>query len=360
MRVLFFSHQAEFVFGGEVVTLAYMRELKRLGVEVHFASPAGPYHEMALGAASRCHLVSSVQFSRSLAFLPKLSGAMLKTHRELAGLCRENAIDILHSTSLKAMAYCWQLGASLPVVWHHHDILPASAANTIWLKGLAARAKLILCPSEATRSSLLEAGIAPGMASVLYNGFRLDEWNARPLRMEGAPLQLAFVGELSPRKGVDRLAGILDRLTGLGEIKLTLVGEGLSNPEFAARMRTELEAKGALFLGRREDVKDLYQGFDLLLVPSRQDPLPTVIVEAGLSGVPVIGAAAGGIPEMIEEGRNGYLFISEEEAAIAIGRAAERWTELSTGSRALAEERYDIQKLARKLIGHYQEAAGAG
>lgn len=356
VKVLFFSHQAEFVYGGEVVTLAFMRELKRIGVEVHFAAPAGPYFELAREAAGACHEVSAVQFSRELGQLPKLGGALFAAHRELAALARRHSIDVLHATSLKAMAYCWRLGGSMPVVWHHHDILPRSLANDLWARGLAARARVILCPSEATRSSLLAAGVPAGKARVLRNGFRVSEWAPRPARMEGAPLSLGFVGELSPRKGVDRLGAILDRLTGVGEAKLTVVGEGLSDPVYAGKVRSELEGKGAVFLGRRSDVKELYQGFDLLLVPSRQDPLPTVIVEAGLSGVPVIGARAGGIPEMIEDGRNGFLFGTEEEAAIAIGRARERWRELSAGARELAVARYDVEKLARELILSYQEA----
>lgn len=356
MRVLFFSHQAEFVYGGEVVTLAFMRELRRIGVEVHFAAPPGPYSELAKDAASSCHEVSSVQFSRDLGQLPKLGGAMLSTHKDLSGLVRRYSVDVLHATSLKAMAYCWRLGGSVPVAWHHHDILPRSLANDLWARGLAARAAVILCPSEATRASLLAAGVPAVKAKVLRNGFRASEWSPRPTRMDDAPLQLGFVGELSPRKGVDRLGPILERLTGVGETKLTVVGEGLSDPAYARRVRGELETKGAVFLGRRSDVKDLYQAFDLLLVPSRQDPLPTVIVEAGLSGVPVIGARAGGIPEMIVDGRNGFLFDTEEEAAIAIGRAKERWRELSAGARELAAERYDVEKLARQLIAHYQEA----
>lgn len=358
MKALFFSHQAEFIFGGEVVTLAYMRELKRIGVDVHFASPPGPYHERAKDVASRCHIVSSVQFSRSLSLLPKLGGALLSTQQELAAIARRHSIDVLHATSLKAMAYAWSLGSRVPVVWHHHDILPATLANNLWARGLASRAALILCPSEATRSSLLIAGVPAGKSKVLRNGFRVEEWSPRATRLEGAPVQLGYIGELSRRKGVDRLSLILDKLTGLGEVKLTVAGEGLSDPAFAARAKSELAARGATLLGQVKDTRPLYSSFDMLLVPSRQDPLPTVIVEAGLSGVPVVGARAGGIPEMIVDGKNGFLFDTEEQAALAVGRVMERWRELAAGSRELAVELYDIEKLTRQLISHYQEAVG--
>jgi glycosyltransferase involved in cell wall biosynthesis len=358
VRAIFFSHQADFIFGGEVVTLAFMRELKRVGVEVHFASPPGPYHDRAKDAATTCHLVSSMQFSRSISLLPKLGGALLSTHQDLAAIVRRHSIDVLHATSLKAMAYAWSLGSVVPVIWHHHDILPATKANNLWARGLAARAALILCPSEATRSSLTAAGVSAGKAKVLRNGFRTGEWSSRATRLDGAPLQLGFIGELSHRKGVDRLPVILDKLSGLGEVKLTVAGEGLSDPAFAARVKSELVARGATLLGQVKDTRPLYSSLDLLLVPSRQDPLPTVIVEAGLSGVPVVGARAGGIPEMILDGRNGFLFDTEEQAAIAVGRVMERWRELAAGAREIAVELYDIEKLTRQLISHYQEAVG--
>jgi hypothetical protein len=60
---------------------------------------------------------------------------------------------------------------------------------------------------------------------------------------------------------------------------------------------------------------------------------------------------------MIEEGRNGYLFSTEEEAAAGLRKVEGDWPNLSRVARELAEARYDISKLSRELLGHYQEAA---
>jgi glycosyltransferase involved in cell wall biosynthesis len=144
-------------------------------------------------------------------------------------------------------------------------------------------------------------------------------------------------------------------------VELSLGGSELSEPDFAHEVKEALTALGARFLGRVEDPKSFYAGIDLLLVPSRQDPLPTVIVEAGLSGLPVVASSAGGIPEMITEGGNGYFAETEEEYVRAIERARDpaRWRELSREARRLAESRYDVAKLTLELESHY-EAARAG
>lgn len=357
MKVLFFSHQAAFLYGGEIVTLAFLRALKARGVEVHFAAPAGPYLERARAFAVT-HEVPSRQFSRSFAALPGLALSIPATVRALDSIMERHGIDILHATSLKAMAYAWPLGRKRKVLWHHHDILPEGFFNNAWVRGLARRAKLVLAPSAATRDSVVAAGVPAEKCMVLANGFQPSEWRARPARKSAEYFHLAMVGEISSRKGVDRLPGILGALRYLGGaagVRISLVGDGLSQPEFSAEMKQVLRDEPVSFLGRRENVKEILQGVDLLLVPSRQDPLPTVIVEAFLSGVPVVGSRAGGIPEMIREAENGFLAEKDEEFAEAIIQARDpvRWLALSESARSFAEAHYDIDALSDRLAEIY-------
>jgi|GEM_PF-4557506 len=357
MKALFFSHQAQFIYGGEVVTLAFMREIKRAGVEVHFAGPSGPYAELAKEHAV-FHEVPSVQFSREIMLLPDIAVALISTHQVLKKIIRENSIDLVHATSLKAMVYAWKLGGSVPVLWHHHDILPATKANSLWVKGLAAHAAKILCPSQATLDSLVQAGVPKEKTAVLRNGFRADEWKARPAQ-HGPLFRVGLVGEISRRKGTDRLEKILAVLGPSPDFQFLVIGEALSDPAFADDLKSRLASRQVRFLGRRERMKELYQEMDVLLVPSRQDPLPTVIVEAGLSGLPIVGARAGGIPEMIEPGRNGFLFDTEAEAAGYLRETQKNWRTLSVTSRELAIQRYNIATLAKDLLRHYEEALRA-
>lgn len=350
MKVLFLSQQADFIFGGEMVTLAFMRELRAQGVEVHFASPPGPYFERAKEVAET-HTIPARQFRRDWKKLPGFLRAWWKTQRAISHLVEDHGIHIVHATSLKAMVYAWGLG--VPTIWHHHDILPTSIANHFWLKLIGTGVSLVLVPADASRAALVKAGVPGEKVHVLRNGFRLEEWVPRGPRAAGSPVRVGVVAELSHRKGIDRIEMIL-RILGDFPVEIDVVGEGLSEPGYAKAVRSKLESPQVRFLGRRNDIKNFYPQLDFLLVPSRQDPLPTVIVEAGLCGVPVIGSRVGGIPEMIVEGENGFLFSQESEAAAAI-RNIHRWDYLARGARLFAEEHYDIEKLTHSLREHYAQ-----
>jgi glycosyltransferase involved in cell wall biosynthesis len=77
-------------------------------------------------------------------------------------------------------------------------------------------------------------------------------------------------------------------------------------------------------LGHVANRDNIYSGFDLVAVPSINDPFPTVALEAGAYGLPVIGARSGGLPEIVRHGQTGLLVQpgSAAEFAGAISRLA--------------------------------------
>lgn len=363
VKVLFFSHQGSFIYGGEVSTFAFMKSLKAEGVEVHFACPEGILADLARKLTDKVHIVPAVQFSRRLRHLPRLFPALHGTRAALSRIVREEGIDLVHGMSLKAMAYAALL-RNVPVIWHHHDILPEGLRNQAWLHLFAARTRKILVPSEASRQALLAAGIGKGKVEVLHNGVDGSQWHPRPARRGGSPLVIGFVGELSERKGVDRLPALLAAMEeeGVGDCRWKIVGGQLSSPAVAEQLKASLapQIAGGMveFLGRRENVRDLMQGFDLLWVPSRQEPFGIVLIEAAFSGVPVVACPVGGIPEIVANGRTGFLCETIGEMASAIRSLAneEKWKEVSLEARKQAEARFDMKPLGRKLLSIYREA----
>lgn len=84
--------------------------------------------------------------------------------------------------------------------------------------------------------------------------------------------------------------------------EVTLVGNG----ELQVEDKSNLEFK-QVSLSSQDELIKMYQSADLLLVPSSFDNFPTVAIEAQLCGLPVLGTRVGGIPEILQNGRNGFL-----------------------------------------------------
>jgi glycosyltransferase involved in cell wall biosynthesis len=91
------------------------------------------------------------------------------------------------------------------------------------------------------------------------------------------------------------------------------------------------------FLGKigRRSLGNYYRRSDLVCVPSLSDPLPTVVLESLLSGVPVLGSNVGGIPYMVETGKNGIIVSHIDVSSIA--EAIEKLSQNRDHLRLLAE-----------------------
>lgn len=164
-----------------------------------------------------------------------------------------------------------------------------------------------------------------------------------------------FVGRLTAPKGVPEL---VEAMLGLGDpFTAVLVGpgplEGLGadDPRAGGRLR---------YLGARghDDVIRSMAAADVLVLPSHSEGLPTVLVEAGSIGLPVIASAVGGIPSLLAAGR-GTILPSPSPAAIREAIIAAR--EDAAAARAAAQRlrdhvhrEYDIDRNAGRLIDHYR------
>lgn len=356
-RILFFAHQASYVYGAEICTMELMSALRQ-EVDIIFCAPTGPFHERAASLADAVHLVPSIEFGVGERWTNPSFTAFVRTHRALMRIIREERIDIVHTIGIRAMAYAWMVGVTrrTRVVWHHHNTDPFSVVRWIYHRVLSAGADSIIVPSEATRRSLMQLGVRKASIERIYNGFTAAHWVPRSAAGNGT-FTVGFIGQLSERKGFDTVVEVIRSVAARNvPVRFVIAGDTLYEYQFAERMLATLkpfqEAGMVEVLGYRTDVPELLQGMDLLLVPSRLDPLPTVIIEAALSGVPALGNMADGIPELIVQGETGFLCTSTEEYVERIVQMQKDRAEaqrMGMMAREGAEERFDIRTMARSV-----------
>ncbi len=132
--------------------------------------------------------------------------------------------------------------------------------------------------------------------------------NERDIRFDNFIL---FVGHLQKVKGVDYLIEAFGKIKAdFPEFRLVLIGQGTEK----LNIGDDIELKGRLSLEQtRAIMKDCY----CLVLPSLSEGLPRVLMEAQALGKPVIGSNVGGIPELIEDGKNGFLFRAGDSDELA-------------------------------------------
>lgn len=230
-----------------------------------------------------------------------------------------------------------------------------------------ARARFVACISDFCRSQAMVFA-----ARDHWPKLQIVHCGIEPERYAAAPppggLRILFVGRLAAVKGV---AVLLDALTDLvaeyPDLHLTLIGDG---PDRAALEAQALDAGLAghvSFEGYRSqsEVADALAAHDVFVLPSFAEGVPVVLMEAMAAGRPVITTRIAGVPELVEDGRSGYLVPPGNLAALreALGmmlRDPGNQAAMGKAGRDRVLAAYEIGSEARKLAALIEGAGDAG
>jgi len=164
---------------------------------------------------------------------------------------------------------------------------------------------------------------------------------------------LLYVGRLSAEKEIDRIKPVLKAIPGA---RLALVGDGPYRQELEKYFADTPTHFVGYLTGR--DLGAAFASADAFIFPSRTETLGLVLLEAMAAGCPVIAANAGGIPDIVTDGVNGYLFDpTDEDGAIAatqrlLANAKER--EIFRHNARQEAERWGWASATRQLQGFYR------
>jgi glycosyltransferase involved in cell wall biosynthesis len=157
-------------------------------------------------------------------------------------------------------------------------------------------------------------GTPKGLVRCVFNGVTANEFD--PIVKAEDATDVLYVGEFRQIKGADLLIDAVARLRADGRpVTLTLAGDGEESANLKAQVAKLGLGEAVRFIGH---VKARY-GFSkgsLLVVPSRGDSMPYVVIEAAAAGIPMVAANVGGIPEIFDTHRDA-LFAPNLPAAMA-------------------------------------------
>jgi glycosyltransferase involved in cell wall biosynthesis len=180
----------------------------------------------------------------------------------------------------------------------------------------------------------------------------------------GGPPTLIFVGRLTQGKRPDRFIELVKALKERGQdLRAMIVGDG--------PMRAELEplalGAGVDLLGGRDDVSELMRDADLFVFTSlpEGEGMPGVLIEAGLSGLPVVATAVPGVSDVVEQGVTGVIvgvsdFQSLVDESAELLADYERRTMMANAARARCVKSFSMEASAAQFRDLLGEVQGAG
>jgi glycosyltransferase involved in cell wall biosynthesis len=217
----------------------------------------------------------------------------------------------------------------------------------------------LVCPVSTDLERRLAALAPRARMRAVPNPVDTDLFHPAPRRRGRA--RIVAVARLHARKGIDHLLRAFARVRGHQDAALDIVGDG---PERAAleTLANGLGLDGAVgFLGMRDHaaVAELMRGADLLVLPSLAENLPTVVLEAHASGLPVVATDVGGTREAIDL-EAGRLVAPGDDRALAGAIAAELGTEHDREAiAARASARYGHDAVAARWDAIFHELLAA-
>lgn len=237
------------------------------------------------------------------------------------------------------VALARKLGIPVIVKVHGSDVnthlLHTGRANQI-IRALN-RADAIVCVSQALAQTLAQHGIAEKKIHVLYNGIDhelfhpADSQEAR--ERLGLPTErkiLLFIGNLKPAKGCEDLLEAFSRIHNLcPDLDLYFIGSGPAGEAIASRANTlKLNERVTLVGNVNHDHIPLWiNASDVVSLPSHNEGVPNVLLEAMACGKPVVATGVGGIPEIVPQ-EAGTLVESQDPVGLAnalVATVAQEW-----------------------------------
>lgn len=297
--------------------------------------------------------LSDLAAVRAVGRLARATGAgILHGHGAKGGVCARLAVA-------PARRFYTPHGGSL----HYSRRSPAGLMFLTAERVMLARTDGLIFESDYGRRTFAERVGTPRCAQrVIHNGLGADEFADVVVAPDAA--DLLFVGELRALKGVDDLLDALALLAGEGRRPRTLiVGSGAGGDRFAARA-------GALGLASRVTfapampARAAFARGRIMVVPSRAESLPYIVLEAAAAGRPLIATRVGGIPEIFGPDADGLVAPGDARAlAGAIGAALADPAPLAARTlrvRARVRAEFSLDGMCDAVLDFYVRAGADG
>jgi teichuronic acid biosynthesis glycosyltransferase TuaC len=295
-----------------------------------------------LGRIRQLHSLKRIDVIHAHAALPCGHAAMLLSrHLKIPFVITVHGLDVFNTCSLSGVPAAWRQRVSVDVY--------SSTRN-------------VICISGRVQQILKDGMPASNCSTIVHNGVNPNLFSPDPAAAGQFAPEILAVGTLLPSKGHDLVLRAMAKLTpSFPQLRCMIIGEGPDNTRLQALARDLGIRQRVTFAGRqsRLEVAKAMRRCSLFALPSRNEGLGCVYLEAMSCGKPVIACLGQGIAEVIDHGKNGWLIPAEGleelvEGLSAFLRSAQLSAQTGTAARQTILEKLTLSHQVQQLAEVYR------
>lgn len=316
------------VGGSGVIATELGKMLAERGHEIHFITSSVPFRLNKIYPTVFFHEVEVNNYS-----VFQYSPYDIALASKMADVIKDEELDVLHVHYAIPHAVCAVLaremsGRDIGIVTtlHGTDISVLGQDSTLSqaIKYGIDKSDIVTTVSQALKEQTYELIDTVKPIETIYNFVDEREYfprNSGNLKEQFGIQEdekvLIHVSNFRKIKNLPHIVDAFMKIRANMKAKLLLVGDGPEKHRVMDQVKGSPYMKDVLFLGKQENLAELYAISDLKLLLSQQESFGLVLLEAMACGVPCIGTNVGGIPEVIEHGVDGYIVELGDTEAVA-------------------------------------------
>lgn len=354
------------VGGSGVVATELGKMLAEKGHEIHFITSSTPFRLNRLYANIFSHQVDVNSYS---VFQYAPYDIALAT--KIAEVIKNEELDLLHVHYAIPHAVCAILGRDMAgsnigivTTLHGTDITVLGTDSSLKdaIRYGIEKSDVVTAVSDSLKQQTYDMIAPDQQIETIHNFVDEREYYVRDssklkeeLGIQAHEKVLIHVSNFRKVKRVDDVVSTFAKVRETLEVKLLLVGDGPEMSGIHQQVKELHIEKDVLFLGKRDNLAELYSMSDVKLLLSEKEAFGLVLLEAMACGVPAIGSRIGGIPEIIEPGENGFLvelgdIDAAADAAIHILSDETLYQKMSEFALRTATQRFS----SKKILAEYE------
>jgi len=258
---------------------------------------------------------------------------IIRCFKILHSILQEGSFDLIHTHGYFAdlIGIVAAKKLHIPIVSTSHGFISNDRKLTIYnkLDRIALRYfDKIIAVSGTLKKELMRSGVKESKIIVIQNAVEFPYnqvdfgVNRRKTRLhfdiKDEDCVIGYVGRLSEEKGVRYLVEAGSIMKGkVKNFRIVMIGDGLQRKELECLVKQYKLENEIIFMGFQSDIENWIPALDIFVLPSLTEGTPMAILEAMSLGLPVVATRVGGVPEIVDNGINGFLINPANSTTLA-------------------------------------------